>query len=62
MGKSLNNFDFWVIGPCRLYTEKFGVTPLFSHTVNFEILCQFSDITVNSEMEIPLSSSLSQDG
>ena len=40
MGKSLNNFGSLVIGSCRLYTEKFVVTPLFSHTVNFPHFCQ----------------------
>ena len=40
MGKSLHNCGYKVIGSCRLYTEKFVVTPLFSHTVNFPIRCQ----------------------
>ena len=51
-GKSLNNFFSLVISSCRLYTETFVVTPLFSHTVNFPLFCiKFSDISANSEME-----------
>ena len=61
IGKSLNNFVSEVIGPCRLYTQKFVVTPLFSHNVNFPIWCQVLHIC-KCEMEIPLSSSLSQNG
>ena len=44
MGKSLNNFGSLVIGSCRLYTEKFVVTPLFSHTVNFPHFVSSSQI------------------
>ena len=40
MSKSLNNFVSEVIDPCRLYTQKFVVTPLLTHTVNFPIWCQ----------------------